>query len=150
FCGIAGFKPSFGLLPTRRMKGMAASLDTAGLMASGVADVAFALSAICGRDYRVDAAPPAVSRLALARSKSWSEASEPMQQAVEVAARAAEAAGAQVQEIVLPPICEQAYEAHSTIQGYEAHRAMAFEYNKHRDQLSPVLRETIEAGVAVS
>jgi Asp-tRNA(Asn)/Glu-tRNA(Gln) amidotransferase A subunit family amidase len=132
------------------MKGMAHSLDTAGLMAAGVADVAFALSAISGRDYRVDTASPAVRRLALARTRSWSEASAPMQQAVETAVHAAETAGARVIEIVLPPICERAYEAHSIIQGYEAHRAMAFEYGEHRDQLSPVLRKTIEAGAALS
>jgi Asp-tRNA(Asn)/Glu-tRNA(Gln) amidotransferase A subunit family amidase len=150
FCGVAALKPSFGLLPTKAMKGMVHSLDTAGVMAAGVADVAFALGAICGRDYRVDTAPPAVRRLALARTKGWSEASVPMQQAVEMAARAAEAAGAQVVEIALPPICERAYEAHSIIQGYEASRAMAFEYENHRDQLSPVLRESIEAGAAVS
>ncbi len=49
----------------------------------------------------------------------------------------------------LPVICELAYEAHSTIQGYEAYRAMTFEYGEHRDQLSPVLRKSIEAGAAV-
>src|SRR5438552_7192977 len=54
FCGVAGFKPSFRMLPTVGMKCFSWSLDTVGLFAAGVADVAFAAAAISGRDLRVD------------------------------------------------------------------------------------------------
>ena len=54
FCGVAGFKPSYRLIPTVGMKCLAWHLDTVGLYAAGVADVAFAAAAITGRDLRVD------------------------------------------------------------------------------------------------
>src|SRR5277367_5343240 len=41
FCGVAGFKPSYRLIPTVGMKCLAWHLDTVGLYAAGVADVAF-------------------------------------------------------------------------------------------------------------
>ena len=41
FCGIAGFKPTFGYLPTIGVKIFSWSLDTLGLFGKGVADVAF-------------------------------------------------------------------------------------------------------------
>ena len=56
YCGIAGFKPSYKLLPTIGMKCFAWSLDTVGLFAANVADVAFATAAWFGRDLRVDRA----------------------------------------------------------------------------------------------
>lgn len=149
FCGVAALKPSFGLLPTGGMKGMAYTIDTAGLIAAGVADVAFALSTICGRDYRVDTKVSGAPRIALVRTNAWSEASKDMRNAVETALRLAEAAGARVEEIVLPAVFEQAYHVHTTIQGYEAHHAMALEYSSYRNQISPVLRKAIEAGAAI-
>ncbi len=54
YCGVAGFKPSYRLLPTVGMKCFSWSLDTVGLFAAGVADVAFAAAAISGRELRVD------------------------------------------------------------------------------------------------
>ena len=66
YCGVAGFKPSFGLLPTVGMKCVSWHLDTAGLFAAGVADVAFAAAAISGRDLRVDRRAPASPRIARA------------------------------------------------------------------------------------
>src|SRR5205085_968572 len=42
FCGVAAYKPSFRLIPTVGVKCVAWSLDTVGLFAAGVADVAFA------------------------------------------------------------------------------------------------------------
>ena len=150
FCGVAGFKPSFGLLPTVGMKGMSDQLDTAGLIAARVADVAFALTAICGQNYRVDTAAAEAPRFGIVRTNRWPDASAAMQNAVETAVHGAEAAGARICEITLPPVCEDAYRIHSTIQKYQAYRAMAFEYGQWRHVLSPLLRKTIEEGAAVS
>lgn len=70
-----------------------------------------------------------------------------MQSAVEDAARLAERAGAKVAEVRLPPIFEDAFRAHGTIQDYEAYRALAFEYDYHRDKIGSKLRTMLdEAG----
>ena len=139
FCGVAGYKPSFKLLPMVGCKPFAWSLDTAGLFAARVADVAFAAAGITGRDLRVDRAQPAAPRIALVRTHVWPEASDAMQSAVEDAARLAERAGAKVAEVRLPPIFEDAFRAHGTIQDYEAYRALAFEYDHHRDRIGSKL-----------
>lgn len=147
FCGVAGYKPSFKLLPMVGCKPFAWSLDTAGLFAARVADVAFAAAAITGRDLRIDRAQPAAPRIALVRTHVWPEASDAMQSAVEDAARLADRAGAKVAEVRLPPIFEDAFRAHGTIQDYEAYRALAFEYDHHRDRIGSKLRAMLdEAG----
>jgi Asp-tRNA(Asn)/Glu-tRNA(Gln) amidotransferase A subunit family amidase len=149
FCGVAGFKPSYRLLPTVGMKCFSWSLDTVGLFAASVADVAFAAAALTGRDLRVDQRPLATPVVAVLRTDLWHEASAPMQYAIERAARAAEKAGATVKELVLPPIFGEAMRAHGIIQGYEAFRALAFEYDLHRDRLGPVLRRQLDDAAAI-
>jgi Asp-tRNA(Asn)/Glu-tRNA(Gln) amidotransferase A subunit family amidase len=144
FCGVAGFKPSYKLLPTVGMKCFSWSLDTVGLFAASVADVAFTAATLTGRDLRVDERPLATPVVAILRTDRWHEASAPMQHAIERAAHAAEKAGATIKEIALPPIFGAAVRAHGIIQGYEAFRALAFEYDRHRDRLGPVLRRQLD------
>jgi Asp-tRNA(Asn)/Glu-tRNA(Gln) amidotransferase A subunit family amidase len=150
FCGVAAFKPSYRLIPMVGVKDVAWHLDTAGLFGAGVADVAFAAAAILQRELRVDGADPAAPRIAVARTHLWPKASPAMQQAVENAARIAAAAGAKVADLQLPPIVEDAYEAQFTIQDYENVRALAFEYERHRDRIDPLLRTQLDRAVAIS
>src|SRR5215471_4484346 len=150
YCGVVGFKPSFRLLPTIGMKCFSWSLDTVGLFAAGVADAAFAAALISGRDLRIDDAEPAVPRIALVRTQFWPEASADMQGTPERAARMAQAAGAKVSEIDLPPMLEAATKAHGTIQDHEAYRALADEIDRHRDRLGPILREQLDKAAAIT
>jgi Asp-tRNA(Asn)/Glu-tRNA(Gln) amidotransferase A subunit family amidase len=149
FCGIAGFKPSYQLVPTVGMKAFSWHLDTVGLFAADVADVAFAAAAITERDLRVDRGTPAAPRIALVRTHLWPQASAAMQTAVEAAARAAERAGAVVTELALPPILEEAQRVHRTIQDYEAFRALAYEYDHHRDAIAEGLRQQLDRAAEI-
>ena len=142
FCGVVGFKPSYRLLPTVGMKCFSWSLDTVGLFAAGVADVAFAAGALTGRDLRVDGRPPATP--VIVRPRLADAASDAMENAVERAALAAEKSGAKIRELALPPIFAEAARAHRVIQGYEAFRALAFEYDNHRNRLGAVLRRQLD------
>ena len=150
FCGVAAFKPSYRLIPMVGVKDIAWHLDTAGLFGASVADVAFAAAAILQRELRVDDAAPAAPRIALTRTHLWPKASPAMQQAAESAAHIAEAAGAKIADLQLPPIVEDAYEAQFTIQDYENVRALAFEYERHRDRIDPLLRTQLDRAVAIS
>ena len=149
FCGVAGFKPSYRLIPTAGVKDVAPHLDTAGVFGAGVADVAFVTAAILDRDLRVDRAPPAAPRIVLTRTHLWPKASSAMQQAVEQAARAAEKAGAKVVDLTLPPILEEAYAAQIVIQDHETFRSRSYEYDSHRDKLGKELRESLDAAAKI-
>jgi Asp-tRNA(Asn)/Glu-tRNA(Gln) amidotransferase A subunit family amidase len=80
----------------------------------------------------------------------WDAASADMQAAVLAAAKAAQAAGATVVEAAWPALLTEAYRAHATIQDYEAFRTLAFEYDRHRDALSPILRDMLDKAAAVT
>ncbi len=73
FCGIVGYKPSFGMINRFGMKLMSASLDTVGVMARTVADCALLASSVSGRDLGdPDHATGRAPRIGLCRSPSWS------------------------------------------------------------------------------
>jgi len=149
FCGVAGFKPSYKLIPTIGVKCFSWHLDTVGLFAASVPDLAFAAAAITQRDLRVDRHAAGAPRIGVVRFL-WAEASAAMQNAVESAAAAAGRAGAHITDVALPPIVEEAWRIHPTIQDYEAWRALAFEYDHHRDAIPAVTRELLDAATAIT
>jgi Asp-tRNA(Asn)/Glu-tRNA(Gln) amidotransferase A subunit family amidase len=150
FCGVAGFKPSYRLIPTVGMKCYAWHLDTVGLFAATVADVAYAATAITERPLRVDEKAPAAPRIGLLRTHLWSKASVAMHAAIDTAARAAEANGATVTDLEMPEILQEAYRAQFIIQDFEAFRSLASEYDNHRDQIGPPLREQLDRAAAIT
>jgi Asp-tRNA(Asn)/Glu-tRNA(Gln) amidotransferase A subunit family amidase len=150
FCGVAGFKPSYRLIPLVGVKDVAWHLDTAGLFGAGVADVAFAAAEILQRDLRVDRPAPAAPRIALARTRLWPQATPAMQNAIETAACIAQAAGATVRDVTLSKDLEDGHAAQFVIQDYETFRALAFEYNRHRDLIGKQLCEQLDRGAAIS
>jgi Asp-tRNA(Asn)/Glu-tRNA(Gln) amidotransferase A subunit family amidase len=150
FCGVAGFKPSYRMIPLVGVKDVAWHLDTAGLFGAGTADVAFAAAEILQRDLRVDRAAPTAPRIALARTHLWPKATPAMRNALETAARIAQAAGAKVTDVTLPKELEDAYGAQFVIQDYETFRTLAFEYDRHRDLIGKQLGDQLDRGAAIA
>jgi Asp-tRNA(Asn)/Glu-tRNA(Gln) amidotransferase A subunit family amidase len=150
YCGVAGFKPSYRLLPSIGMKCVSWHLDTAGLFAASVADVAFAAAAISDRDLRVDGRTPSSPRIGVLRDQPWAPASDDMKAAIDNIARAASAANARVRDIKLAPVLASAFRAHATIQAYEAARSLASEYERFKDKLAKGVLELVESGFAIS
>lgn len=61
FCGIIGFKPSFGRIPTAGAVTFASSADHVGLFTQDAAGMALAASILC-RDWRASREPPGEAR----------------------------------------------------------------------------------------
>lgn len=141
YCGVAGFKPSFGVLPTAGMKCFSWSLDTVGLFAATVAEVReFAQAVSGGRVTRMPARAPAQWRFGIPRAYPWGSISPSAQKALALAAQRLHDAGAQVVECDLPQWAADCYIAHDAVQAWEAARTLAHEFDKQPDQLSPLLR----------
>ncbi|MBO0905702.1 amidase [Jiella sonneratiae] len=153
FCGVAAFKPSFRLLPTIGMKTFSYTLDTAGLFAATVADLAFAASAITGRDLsgeRVRDDDASGLTVGVYRS-AVDDAVEPMMHdAVAEAARLLEASGARLVTVEEPGALAEARDAHGTVQGYEAVLDLSDEFRNHRQRLGPKLGAILDQGATIA
>ena len=132
YCGVTGFKPSFGLLPTAGLKCFSWSLDTVGLFAASVREVAWFAHAISGHALALNAGHDKAWNVGVPGAYPWGPVSPSAQKALDTGCKALQAAGATVQRITLPSWMKDVFEAQDVIQGYEAWRSLAREV----DQLS--------------
>ncbi|MBC7282817.1 MAG: amidase [Hoeflea sp.] len=154
YCGIAGYKPSFRLLPVTGIKHFAPTLDTVGLFAAGVADVALLAALLTGRNLGTgpgdEAAEPAKIRVGLYRCALLEGADPDMQAALNRAADKASDAGFDVGEIGEPESMAMARDAHADIQNFEAGLVCGSDLALFGDQMSEILKATIERGQAIT
>ena len=144
FCGIVGFKPSYDRYGTAGVKPFAPSLDTVGLHARTVEDIALFDAALTGEDGKLEAKRPA--RIALCRTPFWSSAEPASRKAVEDAA----AALGVNDEFELPERFTGLFDANLLLMRAEGADSFAAEYRDHRDQISPAALAGIEQGRAIS
>lgn len=148
FCGVAAIKPSFRLLPTVGVKCYSWTLDTVGLFAAGVSDLAHGLSAMTGRAELLTA-PATAPRIAIVTQDFAGAPDDAGAEALRRAASAAERAGASVRDIALPAEAAQAWRIHPVIQEFEAHQALAWEYTVHHDAIAPLVRAKLDETVGL-
>jgi Asp-tRNA(Asn)/Glu-tRNA(Gln) amidotransferase A subunit family amidase len=144
FCGVAAIKPSYRLLPTVGVKCFSWTLDTVGLFAAGVTDVAHGISALTGRTELMPRAAPGTPRIAVVTQEFAGPPEPAGAEALRLAVKAAERAGATVRTLVLPEIVAEAWRIHETVQQFEAHQALAWEYRRNYDVLEPLLRGRLD------
>jgi aspartyl-tRNA(Asn)/glutamyl-tRNA(Gln) amidotransferase subunit A len=105
FCGIVGYKPSRGRIPTDGAFPLSFTLDSIGPMARSVADCAKADAVIANEEY-VASAPASIAdlRIGLAQGMPLDKLEEPVARAFDAAVQRLSAAGARLVETVLPEI----------------------------------------------
>jgi Asp-tRNA(Asn)/Glu-tRNA(Gln) amidotransferase A subunit family amidase len=151
YCGVVGFKPSFGLFPPAGMHPNTESLDTVGTMARSVEDTALFRAALMAVPYEAPAIPERPPRLALCRTPHWDRAQPEGRTTLEAVADRLRRAGAAIVESDLPAECSDLSELQRQHSAYEAPRNHAPELHRHEPLLSAVLREErIEAGRRLS
>ncbi|HKS87839.1 MAG TPA: amidase [Stellaceae bacterium] len=139
YCGVVGFKPSYGLFPPAGMHVNTESLDTVGAMARSVEDIALFRAALMAIPYEPPQMPERPPRLALCRTMHWDRAQPEGRAALEDAAARLRAAGAAVIDSELPAECADISEVQRRHSAYEAPRVHAPELHRHAALLSPDL-----------
>jgi len=144
FCGIAAIKPSYRLLPTVGVKCFSWTLDTVGLYAAGVADLARALAAMTGRAELLPGSAISAPRIGIVTQDFAGAPDKEGAEALRIAAKAAERAGARVREMTIADVIAQAWRIQPTVQMFEAHQAFAWEYRENYDAMPPMLRARLD------
>lgn len=146
FCGIHGFKPTFGRYSNDGVIATAHRLDTLGSFARTVEDLLL-LDAALG-----DAAdPPApVPVVGFYRSEAWDEASPAMQRALEETAARLHAAGYAVIDITAAEPFATLAEAQAIIHKHEAFLCLGDIRRERADKVSRIFRDFIDEGERIS
>jgi Asp-tRNA(Asn)/Glu-tRNA(Gln) amidotransferase A subunit family amidase len=162
YCGVFGFKPSFGLVSRHGALKQSRPLDQVGVFARTLEDLALMAENLMVFDDRdpdmrprarfdlVEAArrgPPVEPTLAFVKSPVWDQADAETREAFD---ELVESLGERVREVALPAAFDGAVAWHRTIMEADIARSFEREYETGKDKLSATLREMIERGRTIT
>lgn len=148
FCGVVGYKPSHGTLPTSGAKAISESFDTVGVITRTVADAALVVGALSSRSLE----PPselAVPRLGICPTHEWGAALPETVALFDALPGLLERAGARSTEVALPDAFAGLAAAQGTIWTFEIARCLADEHRRHRELIREPLRGMLDEGAAM-
>ncbi len=147
YCGIVGYKSTLGLLSVGGIKPLALGFDALGVMAATPDDILVAHAVLAG----VADSPPKPSRkprFGLLKTPAWELAEAASRSAVNRTAARLRAIGATVETIKLPAEFDDILPVYEIISSHIIADSYRWEWQHHRDKLSPSFREAIEKGLA--
>ena len=161
FCGVYGFKPTHGLVPRHGIMKLSRTLDTVGVFARTLQDVALIAEQIVGHDERdpdtrprakptfqrtLNEEPPFAPRFAFVKTPMWSRAEASTGEAF---AELTQSLGAHCEARELPESLNDAWDWMRTIQEAEMAALLDLEWERGRESMSAPLREQMARGRAV-
>ena len=151
YCGVVGYKPSFGKVMLAGVKALSPSLDTLGCFGRSVGDVALGVAAM-SNDLSLAEIDQLHNkpRVAICKTKDWSFANKETAGALALARFTAEAiAKGMVQDISLPAACKDLTLLQTRIMSFEMARALIFERTRYSKKLSPQLLQQLSEGAEI-
>jgi Asp-tRNA(Asn)/Glu-tRNA(Gln) amidotransferase A subunit family amidase len=151
YCGVVGYKPSFGKVMLAGVKALSPSLDTLGCFGRSVGDVALGVAAM-SNDLSLAEIDQLHNkpRVAICKTKDWSFASKETAGALALARFTAEAiAKGVVQDISLPAACKDLTLLQTRIMSFEMARALIFERTRYSKKLSSQLLQQLSEGAEI-
>jgi amidase len=139
FCGVIGYKPSFGEFSRVGIKMQCHNLDTLGVICRSLEDVALMRAVLLAVDPQPVDRASAAPRVGFCRTPAWERADPDTQELLERTASRLAAAGATVRDVAITPA--DILDHHRRIFEFEAARNYAYEYEVHGDKLSAALRD---------
>lgn len=162
FCGVVGFKPTFGTISRHGMLRQSPPLDQPGVFARSLEDAALISEVLIGYDaadksMRPQATPPLLEMvrseppippsLAFVKSPAWDQADESTKAAF---AELSDFLDDRVEEIALADVYNEIFDWQQTVMEADLAKNFARDYFRAKDQFSPQLSEMIERGRKVS
>jgi Asp-tRNA(Asn)/Glu-tRNA(Gln) amidotransferase A subunit family amidase len=162
YCGVIGFKPTYGLISRHRVSPLSRTLDHVGLFARSIDDIALLCQQLIAYDendpdtrpraripFCAVAAeePPLEPMFAFIKTPVWERADDDTKEGF---AEIVEQLGERVEEVELFPSATDAWQWHQTIMSAEMAVNFARAWESGRERMSEQLRKQIEHGRAVS
>ena len=151
YCGVFGYRPTWGDLRCVGVKEAAGSLDTLGLLARSIEDIALYRDVLLGIDPEPLPRETRAPRIGLCRTHFWPRVEPGTRQMIEDAARRLARAGAQVKDVELPAEFRDIEDTHLAISSFEFARNFTWEIENHWEKISETLRNgRLKHGLACS
>jgi Asp-tRNA(Asn)/Glu-tRNA(Gln) amidotransferase A subunit family amidase len=149
YCGVVGYKPTYGLISCVGVKIAAASLDTVGFLSRTVEDLELAARVLTHAREVTWLAHGTHLRIGLCRTRAWGRAAESTRSALLDAATRLASHGHEVREVELPAPFSELSTTREIINDYERARALAGEWQTKGELISAGLAESIRRGLSM-
>jgi Asp-tRNA(Asn)/Glu-tRNA(Gln) amidotransferase A subunit family amidase len=151
YCGVVGYKPSWGRVPRAGVKSLSNALDTVGGFGRSVRDVALLGAVLTGDARLTEGLGPAVApRIGLCRTPEWPAADDDTRRAWSVATRALERDAAALTDVDWPRELPDLVALQKAVMAFEMARELSHERRCHTDRMSDRLRMLMDEGMVVS
>jgi amidase len=145
YCGIYGYKASLTGIDRGNIRQLRPTLDTIGLLARSIADIACLHGILNGGAGSLAKIDIRKLRVGVCRTNNWQHAQPEMVGALLAAAESLALAGATVHEVELPAVFDGIEETFGVISSVEASRALAQEARDHLSKLNFWIRDGLAA-----
>ncbi|MFZ9244181.1 MAG: amidase [Burkholderiaceae bacterium] len=157
FCGVYGFKPSYGLIPRTGVFDQSHSLDQIGFFGKNLSDIALIAQVTAGDDGFDDASKglvahrfadimdqplPMPPRFCFVKTPWWNQVSPDAQEAYQAFVDLFEG---QIVELTLPDVVTKAVAWHAAVNESELALGLSREWIHHRDMLSEPMQARLKA-----
>ena len=162
FCGVVGFKPTYGRIPRTGMVTVSWSLDHVGIICRAAEDAACLLTALAGpdaeddgsleapaEDFAAASAPRKPGRVCFLKEDFLPRSSREVAEWTERGAARLKEKGVAVEEGRLPVDFDQLHAAHRIIMRVEAAAYHGRMFRENMDAYSPEIRHNISSGLMV-
>ena len=158
FCGVYGYKPTHGKISRHRVLAQSHHLDTMGVFARTLGDLALIAEVLMAYDDRdpdmhtvarpaisatLAETPPIEPKFAFVRTPVWDSAADATKDAFR---ELIDHVGEQIDIVNLSPTFDNAHETHRTIYYADLAKSFAKLYDDGKDKLSAKLVDMIEKG----
>jgi amidase len=140
FCGVFGYRPTYGEHRLHGVMEASGSLDTLGLLARSLEDIALYRDVLLGIAPEPIADVTRAPRIGVYRPPVWKEVEPATRTLVETAARDLAKAGATLRDVTLPADFAGLNDAHRWISSFEFARTFTWEIEHHWGEISATLR----------
>jgi amidase len=161
YCGVVGYKPSFGAISRAGIHPFSTTLDHVGVFARSVADAGYVAACLMGKDDqdRATAAtghpvvlevPTGVAKrapkLAAIRTPMWRLATEPQRGNFDECLKLLSRRGSDVEEVTLPAAFDEAWDNVMVIMAYDAVQSFDGLEQHARNRMSEPLVSLLDRG----
>lgn len=150
YCGVIGYKASYGAFSLSGIRPLAQSFDSLGIISRSLRNIEAIRQELTGHADGGDALVGRAPNLAFCRTEHWRDLEPAAQFEIERVVEVLQMRGVQIKEIDFSESYSTLFRDHALIMAYEASRNYAFECEKHRKSLSAPFLALCKRGALVS